>query len=470
MNFLAPSTINGMSGENIRAKLAIVENEIFGREIASANDELDRQDLINVYFRLADGDRDFIGQYAPANMNVGGPMRPDDSQEHMLSTTGFDNMESFFEAAERQADEMLANKAATDNASTAANDESAEGFCEDEDDAPASSEDEQKAEDSSLLQHGTPDDENNDIEVNHHDVELVDADNEVFNEMMAVINESTERIAYYQVTFPMQHIGNGVFRFANGVELPFDAEGAGYMSERLPQTRYARWTAAWRDEDYAWMAEQTERNIKRLDGEYIAATFDGKIQGVMSNYKPVSHTVILRNIIDTGNQQHVESYYLNDKELGVYIRIMSADNEDVVVGLKVLNGHSGHSALRHRMYVRSGAYQASHQIVASRNRHLSTVQDGVEAIENAFEAIEEIRVVDKLDNWEVNSAIDYISRELKNTSARQQELLLIASNDPDVATALDMVAVFGSYAQTRGYKTGASKMIDLLVKKALENK
>lgn len=277
---------------------------------------------------------------------------------------------------------------------------------------------------------------------------------------------SAAKIQYHQVTFPMTHVGDGVFKFANGFEGRFAEIGAGYLSERVP-VAYAWFTAKARKE--AW--DDIERACKEhggsLRGSYVAAVYNGHIVGVMSHYNPIPHLELIDSLDKASLLDNLDSYWLNETAMTVDIRV-SGPSDDVLVFLRIINGHSGHQAISYHMVIRADGYEwVDKKIDRARRRHLSKVGLLLEALDGALEIITDLKATERLKVMSAKAAIDIMMDKNPELTIRQERLLALLEEMKELETAMDVVTTLGTYASTVGYRAAVTKLLNPVIDLAL---
>lgn len=269
-------------------------------------------------------------------------------------------------------------------------------------------------------------------------------------------------IKTYAVQLPITYAdkvddaGRPVFVFANGVELPFLEIGAGYLHERLKGVPYATFTKLYRDEKFADLAAHTAQRNDSL----VAATYEGAVVGLMSNYVPVSHTDLVTDIAEAKLDQHIVRWNLTQTGLRMDLALRSEIKEksgQLLAALTIDNGHSGHYALRYRATIRVDDFEWQLPL-SQRRRHLSNVHLAQQALVEALKTVEDLRIEDKLKAMTIDQVKAIVAAKVDMTV--RQERLFLSVMDTKPANASEFVATAGIYASTVGYSSAVHKMLN----------
>lgn len=285
-----------------------------------------------------------------------------------------------------------------------------------------------------------------------------------FEQLKSTVDSTS--IEYAQVTFPISHLGEGVFRFSNGFEAKFTTLGAGYLSERLPQYKYRWFTRHANDGDWDAIERTVNQHPHQLMGNYVAALYEGEIVGIMSHYNAVPHNQLLEYIKAAGLENDVTSHWITQMELVINITVKSQCHDGFLVAMRIVNGHSGHSALRYRSVILAEGYEWEDRVSGSARRHLSQVGQAISSMREAMETITELKVDDRLMNMTAEEALEIAQNSNKNLSVRQERLLM-AAKEAKCQTALEVVVLLGGYAATSGYKSSVTRLLDPVIDRAL---
>lgn len=289
--------------------------------------------------------------------------------------------------------------------------------------------------------------------------------NQKVQEMIDRLNETD--IAYLSVDFPISHVGEGVFRSLNGVEFGFTESGAGYVSERNPRYAYATFTRLVRQERWEELAKMANEAIIPMKGAgrgLIMASYNGKVVGILRHYNAISHSELIETLLDKGLDKDVFNWRMNHQFLlldMLTFTVESATKGQIKIGLRVINGHSGHHALSFQILIRAEAYEFSSPIYG-RSRHMTGVTETFNSLKGAVKEISELQLDAKLLAMDPASMIAMIHHHTKGMSTRQESLMqLVESAECD--NALDVIIILGQYASTRGYGQAVSGLLDPVI-------
>lgn len=280
------------------------------------------------------------------------------------------------------------------------------------------------------------------------------------------IGTEAAKISVKPVQFPMVYVGKNDgerprFSFANGVEYQVAELGAGYLSERFKQNKYAACTKLYRDELFADLAGLTSQAD---DQTYQAAFYDDAIVGIMSNYNPVPHVELLDLVESSGLADQIAWWNLHPTGLEIGIRINAvATKSGLMAALRIENGHSGHYALKYGATVRVNDYEWTAPLGGKR-RHLSKVQLAVSQLTAAMEQVSDMKMEDRLKVMTISEALAIIVKEVDQTV--RQERLLMTVMDTKPTNASELVATLGVYASTVGYSAAVHGLLDPVLEAA----
>jgi hypothetical protein len=298
------------------------------------------------------------------------------------------------------------------------------------------------------------------------------SENNVFTQLQNDVKNTP--IEHPTVTLPIKHLGRGNFEFANGVKCRMTVEGAGYFSERIRTVPYAWWTNAARNSYWDQIEKKINANLDKFTRDkYVAAIFDGKLVGIMANYNPIPHAKLLEAIKSAKLDSEVRYGDLSETEMNVVIDIKTLNDvegdEALLVGLRITNGHSGHSALRYNLYLRSGGYDWSDgSFMSGRARHLSKVDALVGEMKTSFDLATEVKLVDRLRAVSASMVWSTLDAALPKKTMRQERMIANLQSMSDVQTALDIVMTLGRQAGVRGNLSAVAGIVDPICKMAME--
>lgn len=281
---------------------------------------------------------------------------------------------------------------------------------------------------------------------------------------MALAHATSLNIRYTTISFPMKHVEDGTFEFANGEILKFSELGAGYLSEKVRTTSYATFTELFREEKYDEIANIVNANLSIFKPVYQVALFDDEIVGIMSNYNPVSHQSLLETIEKAGLSANLTTWSSCQTHMDFYVLVGARSRNGLLVYLKIRNGHSGHYALNYNLVLKADGYEWKQPATyLKRRRHLSKVQEVVDALKEAMDQCETVKLDDALMAEPVEKTIDWWRSNV--TLTVRQEHLIDACKAGKPANTLELIVILGQYASTPGYHNAVSCLIDPLLNK-----
>lgn len=275
-------------------------------------------------------------------------------------------------------------------------------------------------------------------------------------------------VSYHPVTFPMEHLEDGQFKFANGQVHELAPIGAGYLRERLRDegVTYSQLTKLLRDGDYDKLAALTQQHAAKLTGEYIAAVYDDRVVGIMTKYNPVSHTDLLALVKSLNLEDKVVTSHIDDYGFYLDLKVTQRAAGYMQAYLRCYNGHSGHYALSYKAVFMIESYEHPVKLSGGRSRHLSTVQAMVDSLEASMVEAQGLKLIDNLAGQSASWALALIANKVPMTITRERLLASV----PDVVKqgdALGLVETIGAYSSSRGWASAVQGMLDPVLKEAL---
>lgn len=178
------------------------------------------------------------------------------------------------------------------------------------------------------------------------------------------------------------------------------------------------------------------------------------LEGLLTNYQPVRHTVVLDKIAQSGLPSHMTYQRFSPKEMLLFFKTHYLGESAVEFGLTVRNGETGLAALSYLLSVHSEDYIFTFP-TTDRRRHLSRV--GEIDLDLLFETVHDIELNNKLEITPVSTL------RLSLTGypdALYDEIML----HPGRSVAKTLPAIL-QYRHTRGLKTAAEKLADQMLTK-----
>lgn len=285
-----------------------------------------------------------------------------------------------------------------------------------------------------------------------------------FDELSLAVSEINLR--YEVVSFPIKHVGGGEFQHSTtslgGTFFKFTVDGAGYLSERNTEFKYAQFTALVREErwdELELLANKAILPIKGAGKGLIFALVDDAVVGILRHYNVVKHEDLIQAVADAHLQHDVIAFALTQQFMSFDIlsSVVGDEYESFSVALRILNGHSGHVALRYQLLVKSKGFEYTKPLYG-RSRHLSKVQDTVKVLSEALDQVADEKLDVRLRNMSDLALVSLIRTLVPTTTARQEGLLQLLDHS-ECETGLDVVILLGQYASTRGYASAVDRML-----------
>lgn len=248
----------------------------------------------------------------------------------------------------------------------------------------------------------------------------------------------------------------------NEKRLRFGRLGAGYIRERIDGWTYAELVELLASQGQAGIAKVLANNP--IGGEVVLAVRNQHIMGIMRNYNPVVHGDLVNAIRLAGLGGRVEHYYFTDQSMSVRI----SDGRDVLLAdrtrqpyayLRVENGDTGHVALGYYGFIAFGDYEHSVRL-GDRRRHLSTVNEAVESLQDAMDQVAEFAVELALVNMSESDVRGLFTGQYNK---REQEILDDADYTDGLTFATSVERKFGE----RGFKLASKNLLSTLFNAAL---
>ena len=291
--------------------------------------------------------------------------------------------------------------------------------------------------------------------------------------------------SYPKVKFPAEYKGDSVVEFIKSddgtpISLVVNKLGAGYLSERIPGSKYGDFTAAWSSKDAIRQAQLIAQVNAVLGGngkDYTLAVVNDEVVGVMTMYTPVSHDSVITEIEahSFGSLVNYSKITMQEMVLNLVVRAIkdtkfidedSNNDPKVYASLRIRNGHSGHSALSYHAYIAAGAYEYESRLLSGSRRHLSKVASTFKNIQEALNTVEDVRLVYRLFDLDAVKAVEIMKEAVKEMSPRQEKLMALI--DSTVVSGLDILAIFGEYSIIRGYLSAVKGLMDPVINYVLD--
>lgn len=286
-------------------------------------------------------------------------------------------------------------------------------------------------------------------------------------------------IEHFAFNFPIRcYSEDGVFVETNDNRFSFDTYGLDYVAYRLGGSNQL-YRELWMNAQYEELAAKMNSHWKTLpdkkrDRTLIAATVDGTLVGLMTNYTEVKHSEIVAQIEKNGLSGSMTNAILDLLCLRIWLRIEDpVEDERHLVSLKIVNGHSGHVAFGYSATFKTGAFEFDFPM-SDRVRHLTSTGKLLENMATLLESAREMQITETLRNTPANpNVMNLINGEFDKPTQKQQDLLLQMNQnifDGKLENALEIAVWLGQFTEKRGYKVAASQMLGLMMNNFIEEK
>lgn len=277
------------------------------------------------------------------------------------------------------------------------------------------------------------------------------------------LEQQTGKIKHFEATLPFSHQGDGTFTgYGKSEEFKWDAAGVDYTAARHGLDM-GRARELFNNEEWDQLADElNEANMakKKPVETLVVALWNGKAVGTMKNYNVVPHIDLLEAIREANLEDNATGYM--DK-FGMVIDLSVSDKQ-TYIWLRMINGHSGHKALRYYTLFKVGQYEFEIPI-HDRRRHLSRVEETKNNLTEMVNEVGDIKVEIKLEAMSAAEALDAITNEVKTFNKRQEIIWDMVESNKTLKNAMDVIIKIAAFTERKGYKSAASKMIDAIMTK-----
>lgn len=286
-----------------------------------------------------------------------------------------------------------------------------------------------------------------------------------FHELNAQL-ESVD-IKHFSLRFPIVHIGDGVFTEPHEISFRFSTFGLDYTAYRTGGDAKL-YRELWFDGRYDELAAKINEHwstVRHPNRELVAATVDGNLVGLMTNYNEIDHKTLTDKIESISLHEFVSRFDLDMLCLRIWMNVDVGDKH--LVSFKVTNGHSGHVAFGYTTSFKTGEFEFDIPLKA-KTRHLKTVGETLDNLNALFEAAKEMQITEVMRSISRLTVGTYLDHEFKtSTSPKIQELLESLVQNKEIDNMLETVVWLGEWTSKRGYKVAASTMIAKLMQNFL---
>lgn len=290
-------------------------------------------------------------------------------------------------------------------------------------------------------------------------------------------------IRYVPVEMPCRVDSDGHIGFSvSGDEtkfFTFSPMGISYLGERFKSRKSGEWVALW----VAMLEEGAYSNLENAlnadpaaqeggaSRRFILAIYNGEVVGTPKRYIPVDHKRLLDAVEAAGLASAVEPSGVGQREMWLNVHtahVMNAEKKEVAkVGLRISNGHSGHTALRFYAYCTTGEhYEYAVSLGKGRSRHLGKVEelvDDLAEMEKTAAAIDFEMALKTLKPGPDLSFAALVADAVKEKK-HETDIIRLAVESTD---GLDFFESLVTLVEVRDYRVAARAALDVLMAKAL---
>lgn len=281
-------------------------------------------------------------------------------------------------------------------------------------------------------------------------------------------------IEHHDVQFPLTHQYAGVYSFAGcDREFYFSEGGLGYLCYRLaPHADFNVLVSLLRRN-----TESAHDDIARLVNEARTAQIasDAKVgrrthfvmtvlsnnstlQGFLTTYKTVPHTLVLDAIDAAGLAHNVISGFVSPHVMNVYIRSQyTAPTGMAVFGIRVQNGETGHKALSYNAFFSISGYEYFFPARAF-SRHLGKVDQVANDLRTVFDEAVAVEVFEYVKRMSFTQALLAVGSELDGEEYDKVEAAIKVGQ-----SGMDLVDQLSALRSVRGFKGLATRALDAVM-------
>lgn len=297
-------------------------------------------------------------------------------------------------------------------------------------------------------------------------------------EVTALLAElDSHTIEYHRGRFPVHFNDDETFTFLDGFTANIHEVGAGYLSERLKDIPYATWTRAKREGNKQLNA-LIQANSSRLEVmPYVMPVLDGQVLAFMREYNPYSHHALLADLEEETKLWQLTYWTFDTYQLSMYFTTHIVG--PLSIGLLITNGHSGHSAMSFRFFIRNpdsgwevklNAADFYPEGAVTKRRHLSKLDDVKVGLREAFKNVSAL-AFDALLEQPATILTD-LMQGLSYLTTRQEYLLQDILNEVEglgIRTIADVLNYITPFYSTRGYAATVAGLVDRPLAEAVSN-
>jgi len=183
--------------------------------------------------------------------------------------------------------------------------------------------------------------------------------------------------------------------------------------------------------------------------DYLITLIGDQCWSILTNYNPLPNEKILTWVADNNLHSNLLWGEVGPEAAHFYLSLNTED--DIHVGLHIVNGETGRTAFSYYAFVRSDNYTFDWPVHAKR-RHLSLLGDAQENLLIALEEIKQLKVYDAMRRVQLREVTGLTA--LKNYD--KIETLLTPSMN-----VVQMFSMLSEYQNKHGYKMVVKAALDL---------
>lgn len=343
------------------------------------------------------------------------------------------------------------------------------------------------------------------------------------HQMRKAIGET--RLENCLMQFPINHVGNGIFEIAPGINCRIAPRGAAYMNNRI-RNRKGHFSPevlekfSWRSftslakeallekdlgnvagSNRAWDALAKHINDAKqalcdvnIDQPIHALLVNGELRGTPTKlYDFFEHEKVVDQIQKNGLANNISFWSIDAEKLRVCFTVDTIGNahgSDTLIAVCLTNGHAGFDALKLEAEVRNNNYsyiipgkvfegkpegddQENTKFV-QKNRHLSWIEQVFGNIKDMLEKTGQINFVETLKKMSavefLNLLANNVDQELLNQK-RTEEIINWVRRQVGISlyTGFDVFVEITNYSNTRGYKSAVEKLLTPTLDKVFDD-
>ena len=323
------------------------------------------------------------------------------------------------------------------------------------------------------------------------------------------------------MVFPINHLGDGLFEIAPGINRTIADRGAAYMNTRIrnrkgrfdektlkrfswvsftSRVKKAKMAALKGNASLAnthWNSLASHMNecmaaLKSVgvDKPVYAVCVNGELRGITTkNFDFFDNKLIIEQIRENALGDSITSWHIDQEAFDVCFKVKSkVGNDGTLISVCLTNGHAGFDALRLDTRVNNGKYayvvpksffekgdeETSEKPFVQRNRHMGWIEQVFGSLVELLERVGELNFNESL---KAMTALQFIVEIHKSVSAdvlsekRTAEIMTWTSGNAgkQLKTGFDVFADICNWAGTRGYGAAVDKILNPTLDRIFEN-